>query len=485
MPSEFVSTPLPSPAGREPLRDWSHQTRGYDFARAKWDQGLRGLLLAYGMGTGKSRIATKLIGSINAHNVLIACPLRVVSVWEEQFRLHADYEYAIALLDERVKNAAAKAARARDLLASARARHVPGIIVVNYESLCTPVLGAFAVHTAWSLIVADEVHRLKQASGRTSRFFGKLTFSSSRRLGLSGTPLPHSPLDAWAIYRFLDPRVYDPTYNEFKTRYAIWGGFQNRQPVGWREMDDFKRKFYSIALRVATDDVLDLPPELDQTLYCQLSPVARVQYTQLETNFITWLGVQGEQLTISNALEKLLRLQQLTGGTLKDDQHKEHHVDSSKENLLADWLEDLAEGEPVVLFARFLADLDAMARACKKAGRTHVEVSGRSPNGIGLWQGGTADILLAQISTAGEGQDFTRARYAGYYSMGFSLKDYEQSRARIRRPGQTRPVVYYHFLARNTVDEIVLRAVLARQDLIQNVLKEYRTHGQRFSISPK
>ena len=34
-----------------------------------------------------------------------------------------------------------------------------------------------------------------------------------------------------------------------------------------------------------------------------------------------------------------------------------------------------------------------------------------------------------------------------YYSLGFSLGSYEQSLARVHRPGQTRPVEYIHLLA--------------------------------------
>jgi SNF2 family DNA or RNA helicase len=440
----------------------------------RWLMGLPGMLLAFGMGTGKSKIAIDLISDISPQNVLIVCPLRVIAVWEQQLKLHATFEYALAALDERVKSTLAKAQRMRDTMAAARARRVPAIILINYESVWSPAVGTLALHSLWSLIVSDECHRLKQASGKLSRFMGRLSEHARYRLGLSGTPLPHDLLDAWGLYRFLDRRVFEPTYSEFKMHYAVWGGYQDRQPVAWIDQEDFHRRFYSIALRVTADQVLDLPAEMEQTLYCQLSPAARKNYEQLESSFITWLGAAGAEMTIPNALVKLLRLQQLTGGSLRDDTGAEHAVDSSKEDLVSDWLSDLAPGEPVVLFARFHADLDALTRACQRVGRTAVEVSGRSRHGIAHWQAGEADILLAQIQTAGEGQDFTRARYAGYFSLGFNLKDYLQSRARIRRPGQLRPVTYYHFLVRNSIDEIVLRALNARHNLIEDILKEYR-----------
>ena len=303
---------------------------------------------------------------------------------------------------------------------------------------------------------------------------GKLAQRAIKRLGLSGTPLPHDLRDAWAIYRFLDASVFDPTFNSFKHRYVEWGGYLNKEPKAWRNVDEFNRKFYSIAYRVTKEQALpDLPPQLDQSLYCELSPPGARAYRDLEEQFITWLGeTPAELLTVANALVLLLRLQQLTGGTLKDDAGTEHRIDSSKEDLLADWLGDLPEDEPVVVFARFTSDLDAIQRACLKAGRAHAEVSGRSHHGITEWKAGKAQVLAVQIQVGAEGQDFTRSRYCVFYSFGFSLSQYQQARDRLHRPGQTRPVFYYHLLVRDTIDERILRAIENRAEMIETILKE-------------
>jgi hypothetical protein len=69
------------------------------------------------------------------------------------------------------------------------------------------------------------------------------------------------------------------------------------------------------------------------------------------------------------------------------------------------------------------------------------------------------------------GIDLSRAAYAFYYSLGFSLGDYEQSLARLRRPGQTRCVRYYHLVAPGTVDEQVYAALRERRSVIEAVLR--------------
>jgi len=328
-------------------------------------------------------------------------------------------------------------------------------------------------------LLVHNCHRLKSPSGKLSRFMGKLALRAPRRLGLTGTPIPHSPLDVWGQFRFLDRSVYDDIYHSFATRYGIFGGFERRAVVGWRDMDDFERRMASITFHAGAEE-LDLPPQLDEALFCDLTPSGMRLYRQLETEMIALLGtLPDEVLTVPNAMVLLLRLQQLTGGSLKDDVGRERVVDTAKERLLEEWLLDLPPAEPVVVFCKFHPDIDAVRRVCQKIERPYAEISGRDHNGIRQWAEQRNGVLMAQIQTASEGQDFTRARYAAYYSMGFSLKDYVQSRARLHRPGQTRPVAYYHLLARGTVDEIVLRAVENRWEFAETVLKELKKHAAR------
>jgi len=458
---------------------WRHQLDCLAFVLALFQAGQRGALVAMEPGTGKSRVAIEVIRSLAVRLVLIVCPMRVISVWEYQLREHARFPYLFRGLDERAGTVANKADIARQAIALGRVTNQVCILAINYESVWLDPFSSLGLHTAWPLIIADECHRIKSASGKASRYLGKLGLCARYRLGLTGTPLPHTKLDIWAQYRFLDRRIFDQTYSSFKVRYAIWGGFQNRVIKGWREEEDFNRRLASIIFRV-TKEVLDLPPELDQVLFTYLTPAGRRIYTDLEINFISWLGTTPEEeITIQNALVLLLRLQQLTGGTLKDDQGAIHPVDAAKENLLADWLFDLPADEPTVVFARFVPDLDAIRRACERAGVVSSEVSGRSPHGIGDWQAGKSQVLAAQIQTASEGQDFTRARYCVFYSMGFSLFQYLQARARVHRAGQTRPVTYYHLLCKDTIDEKVLYAVQNRWEVVETVLQEMKKYVTR------
>jgi SNF2 family DNA or RNA helicase len=463
--------------------DWAHQVECLAFILNRYGAGHKGAMAAMEPGTGKSRVAIKLIEVLTPWGVLIVCPLRIISVWQRQLSEHATFPYIFRGLDERAGSVADKTQIAREAIALARAARQTLILAINYESVRLEPFASFGLRTVWPLIIADECHRLQSAAGKCSRYMGRIGRCARHSLGLSGTPLPHSWLNLWGQCRFLDPGLFDHTYTAFKLRYGIWGGFQGRELVGWRDEEDFKRKFASVAFHVGKE-VLDLPPEMDEVLYTDLTPAGRRIYGELEANFITWLGeAPEEELTVKNALGLLLRLQQLTGGMLRDDQGEEHSVDTSKEALLADWLEDQPPDEPITVFAHFIGDLDSIGRAATRAGVSYSEVSGRSPHGIAEWQAGKSQLLIAQIQTASEGQDFTRARYCVFYSMGFSLYQYVQARARVHRAGQANPVVYYHLLCRETIDERILRAVQNRWEVVQTILKEMKAHAIRSRLA--
>ena len=81
---------------------------------------------------------------------------------------------------------------------------------------------------------------------------------------------------------------------------------------------------------------------------------------------------------------------------------------------------------------------------------------------------------MVGVGAGGVGVDLSRSAYCVYYSLGFSLGDYEQSLARLHRPGQNRSVSYLHLTAKNTVDEKVYDALQKRADVIEEILSEIK-----------
>lgn len=432
-----------------------------------------GTMLAMDMGTGKSKVACDLLNNWQCKHVLILCPKSVLPVWRREFLKHGGPNWLVVVLEKGA--VAAKQVAAWRAVQYADARRIGCALVLNHESAWRPAFADWALEQEWDCVVVDESHRAKAANTQISKFLYKLGKKAKHRLCLTGTPMPHSPLDVFGQYRFLDPGIFGTSYRAFLDHYARRDNPTIPQQItGYRNQEELANRFAQIAYRVDSS-VLDLPPATHDYRTCTLGREAQRVYREMENEMIA--DVQGGKVTAANALVRLLRLQEVCSGYCKLDGTDEiREVDTAKKELLTDLLEDISE--PAVVFCRFRHDLDTVRRIADKMKRTYGELSGRSRDGL-TDQGTMAevDLLGVQIQSGGVGIDLTRARYACYLSMGLSLGDYLQSLARLHRPGQDRHVFYYHLLAEGTVDEKVYKALQKRQEVVESVLKVFQGDG--------
>lgn len=460
---------------------WHHQLVTFNMVKQLFDLDNivscgGGALAALDMGTGKTKMSVDLITNFpnTFQKVLVVCPSSVIDVWagnedrKGQFEIHAVPEAYKHMLVHPVKNGSVekKTKIAEAMRYNAAQTKKQFICVVNYESAWREPFAKWAIDADFDLVILDEIHRIKSPGGKASKYFAKLAKTVKYRLGLTGTPCPHSPLDAYGQYRFLDPGIFGTSFTKFRDAYCTMGGFQNHQVLNFKNQDMLHDKMFLIAHRVMSRDVFDLPKFQSETRTCDLSPEELKIYREMDLNFCAEL--ESGQVTADNAMVKLLRLQEITSGFL-DGQP----IGESKKKLLSDVLEDFELREPLIIFARFTNDLRAIQEVAEKQGRRYGELSGHA-NELSQWQIGNKDVLGVQIKSGREGVDFTRARYSIYYSLGFSLGDYEQSIKRLDRPGQLREGMYIHLLVKNSVDEKVMEALAKRKEVIESVLNQYR-----------
>ena len=460
---------------------WHHQLVSYNMMRQLFalddaSPSGGGALLGLDMGCGKSKCTVDLISNHRdkINKVLIVCPASVIDVWcgnedrPGQFEIHATPDAYRHMNIVPVKNGSLdkKTKKAELVRMIAAQRGDQFIAVINYESAWREPFASWAKAVGFDLVVLDEIHRIKSPGGKASKFFGMLAKSVKYRLGLSGTPLPHSPLDAFAQYRFLDPGIFGTSFTKFRSDYAVMGGFQNHQVLQYRNHDMLHNKMFLIAHRVMSKDVFDLPEFQSEMRVCELSSDERKIYQQMDQEF--YAEVANDIVTADNALVKLLRLQEITSGFLQGEK-----IGDSKKKLLADVMEDFEIKEPLVVIARFTNDLKVVKEIAESQGRRYAELSGHA-NDLSQWQIGNYDVLGVQIKSGREGVDFTRARYSIYYSLGFSLGDYAQSLKRLDRPGQTRSGMAIHLLAKDSVDFKVMQALERNQEVVTSVLEQYK-----------
>ncbi|NLT17304.1 MAG: DEAD/DEAH box helicase, partial [Clostridiales bacterium] len=334
------------------------------------------------------------------------------------------------------------------------------------------------------LIICDESQRIKNPRAAQSKALHRLGDRARYKLILSGTPVSNSPLDLWSQYRFLNPFVFGTSYFQFEKKHAVMGGptinGKPRKLVGYRDLDGIMERAYSVASRATKADALDLPEKTFENRPVPLSPTEMRAYRQMQHESLVWLGAQ--EVTAQNVLTRMLRLQQITGGFLKPDEGdgKTQQLGTSKLDALRDIVEDyvLEEGRKLVVFFRFKAEGRAICQMLDEV----LKVPQGRPPAYGFIDGSIKQVeregavkrfqtspdsrvFVTNIDTGGLGITLHAASCEVFYSLNFNYAAYAQALDRVHRIGQRHPCHYIHLVAPGTIDEHVLAALEAKQDM--------------------
>ncbi len=443
----------------------------------------KGFGFLFEMGCGKTLTAIATLGTAyklgKIEKVLIIAPTSVCSVWPKEFEDYADFKYQTKVLlgdkDRRIK-------LLNDL------EHFPfkalKVAVINYESTWRD--GIFEALYDWNadMIICDESQRIKTHDAEQSKAVHKLGDQARYKLILSGTPVQNNAIDLYSQYRFLDPTIFGTNFYRFRNRYAIMGGFNRHQIVGYRDLDRLIQKEHSIAYRVTKEEALDLPEQTFLERRIVMTAKEKTIYDRIKRESFAELE-GGGQITVTTVLTKLLRLQQFTGGFLvADGKEKPELVSKGKLNALEEIIDDYVvdAGKKLVIFARFRPEIDLIGQMLKKKKIRYGEIYGdvkldnRGDIVKDFQTNPETMVFLAQIDTAGLGITLTAADTCVYYSVNFNYAAYSQSLARIHRIGQKNICTYIHLITEKTVDETILKALAKKEDLAKTVVDTWRDY---------
>ncbi|AHM55821.1 Snf2 family helicase [Peptoclostridium acidaminophilum DSM 3953] len=402
--------------------------------------------------------------------VLIVAPLSILGVWQEEFSKFAAFDYNLAVLT-------GSGAKKIDTL-----RHLNGdalqVAVINYESAWRLEKEIAAWHP--ELIIADEGHKIKTHNIAASKAMHRLGAGARYRLLLTGTPVTNKAIDVFSQYKFLNPAIFGQSFYAFRNRYFNMVGYGNHTPVLKKSMErELTERMHSIAYRATKAECLDLPDITDIVRKVELEPHAMRLYRNLVKDSYAELS-KGE-VTITNVLTKLLRLSQLTGGFLgSDESASTEQVSTAKLEVLEDIIDSaLEENQKLVIIARFVPELNAICRLLDKKGVRHSLIMGGVKNRdeqVSQFQNDpNVPVFVGQIATAGLGITLTAASTMVFYSLDYSMSNFEQTKARIHRAGQRMPCTYIYLTATGTVDEKVLKALKNKANLAKMLVDDYRT----------
>ena len=466
------------------LPPWKHQPYGVSMIGQ-----LAGSILNWDVGAGKTKTVYDAILHYGFQRTLVVCPHKVVSkVWGRQCDLHLPKGYPLNILTLDKQSIPKRALAVETAIESG----YPFMAIINFEVIWRPQMLETLSGASWDLVVVDESHRIARASTKSGKALSfKIGPKAKHRVCLSGTVLSNGPVDAYGQALFADPSLFGESFMRFRSQYCVMGGFEGKEILDYQNIDEFRSRLGEITHRVRIDDILELPPMIDEKIVVDLPKKTMEVYESLREDFIA--EFDSGSVVADNVLVKLLRLQQITSGYCPTEnpetgQVSVEHLDKEKVTAFTEKMLEIDTKEPVVVFVRFVYDIEQVYEACESIGRPCYRISGAHDE-MEAWEAdsdaGRGPVVIVQIQSGGEGLDFTRAHYCFMFSIGFSRREYVQARGRIRRPGQKAGACYfYQMIAKRTVDEYVYFAIDKKQKVVDSVVEMLKHGSHALGDSP-
>lgn len=345
------------------------------------------------------------------------------------------------------------------------------IYVTNRENVEWLVTECFN-NWIWDMVVIDELSSFKSAKAKRFRALKKVRPYVKRIVGLTGTPAPNSLIDLWPQVYLLDGgKRLGKTITGFKDRYFTPGRRNGYIVYNWElkegAEESIQNKINDICISMSAKDYLDLPERIDNYIELNLSKKSMETYKKLEKYLV--LELEEEDITAANAAVLTSKLLQLANGAIYSESKEVVKIHDEKIDKLEEII-DTSNGKPILVFYNFKHDFNRISEVLTK-NKINYQTLNTSED-IKKWNEGKIQVALLHPASAGHGLNL---QYGGniivWFGLTWSLELYQQANARLHRQGQKETVVIHHLIAKNTVDEDVIKA-LGNKEVNQNMLLE-------------
>ena len=427
------------------------------------------LLLDMGMGKTVSTLTAineLMFDRFEVHKVLVIAPLRVaLSTWRDECEMwehtrHLRISIAVGGLRTREEALAEDA----------------DIYVVNRD-VVKWLVGYYRAKWPFDMVVVDESSSFKNPASQRFRALRKVRPLIRRIVLLTGTPAPNGLMDLWSQMYLLDRgERLGRTLTEYRERYFRPGQQSGNIVYSYdarpgAEQEIFRR-IGDICVSMKSEDYLTLPPLIQNVVRVRLPEAAAKRYREMERELV--LSIGEADITAVSAAALSNKLLQMANGAVYDTEGKVVKLHDAKAEAL-DEIISCNEGKSVMVIYSYRHDLDALRRKYPKAREL------KTADDIRAWNAGQIPLLLVHPQSAGHGLNLQHGGHiVVWYGLTWSLEAYQQTNKRLHRPGQTELVVLHHLVARDTVDEDVMRALEGKAAGQESMLAAVKARIERY-----
>lgn len=330
-------------------------------------------------------------------------------------------------------------------------------------------------HGEIGLIAFDEAHKARNPDTHQGKALLSMQ-SAEHKIAMTGTPLVNSPLDLFVPLKWIGVETH--SFYEYQKHYCKFGGFNNSDIVGYKNLDQLKDLSSSVLLRRKKADVLDLPPKIYTNLVIDMHPHQRQLYDEVKK----FLKSNLQKIKMSNnPMEQIIRLRQVTSAP---ELVSTTIQVSAKLDALEELVEDItSSGNKVLVFSNWEEVCKIAINRLSKYNPAKisgsVKVVERKDQENRFQNDPDCKVLVGTIGAMGTGLTLTAATYVIFLDEPWNRAIKEQAEDRTHRIGTKGTINIITLLTVDSVDtwvnDIVYRKGAMSDLLIDGTFEDPRS----------
>jgi SNF2 family DNA or RNA helicase len=326
--------------------------------------------------------------------------------------------------------------------------------------------------------VLDESQKIKNPSAKRTKFLISIKDRFSHRRILTGTPATNGVENLFTQLKFLHTNIIGiSSFYAFRNRYCILGGWENKQIVGYRLIEEIQDKMKPYTARVMKYECLDLPDKIYKKSFFDMTPKQREMYKSVKNEGLALIS-QSKEIILEQAISKLTKMQQIADGFIIDTETREiiDLVEPDKNPKLLQLKEDLENiSGKVIIWTTFQHNVSNIMKILGKEAVRYAGGMSPEESKEAIQKFKTDDNIkyfVSNLQKGATGLTLTEAEYSYYYNNSYDLELRLQSEDRNHRIGTINSVIYTDLIANNSIDNKIVTALQKKKSIQEMILED-------------